>query len=81
MHMKEVERMLTKSHLSSPCFDHKFSGEMCGRLRLQRTNGDAFIERVTRYDLKNGIEENRVVYKNRSESEIISQITKPRNCI
>ena len=81
MYVKEVGKTLTKSYLSSPCFDHKFSGEMCGRLRFQRTNGDAFIERITWYDLKNGIEQSRMMSKKRLQSDIISHITKSRNCI
>ena len=29
-----INRMFIISYLSSPCFDHKFSGQMCRRLRF-----------------------------------------------
>ena len=43
--------MMTNTNLSSPCFDHKFSGQMCGWLRFKWTNGDTLIQGITRNDL------------------------------
>ena len=43
--------MMTNTNLSSPCFDHKFSGQMCGWLGFKWTNGDALIQGITRNDL------------------------------
>ena len=43
--------MTTNTNLSSPCFDHKFSGQMCGWLGFKWTNGDALIQGITRNDL------------------------------
>ena len=43
--------MMTNTNLSSPCFDHKFSGQMCGWLGFKWTNGYTLIQGITRNDL------------------------------
>lgn len=41
-----------KADLAPSSLDHELSGQVGGRLRLQRSDHDAFIQRVTGNDLK-----------------------------
>lgn len=41
-----------QGHLASPGLDHELSGQVWGRLRLQRSDHNTLVQRVTRYNLK-----------------------------
>lgn len=42
------------AYLAPPGLDHELSGQVGGRLWLQRPDDDAFIQRVAGNDLKDG---------------------------
>lgn len=46
-----INRHIFGQTLASSCFDHKFTCQMCSRLRFQRSNNNTFIQRITRNNL------------------------------